>query len=87
MLLVHRVQIISHRKQTLHRMRLRKFVSRRPLEDEYCLYEFEPDEDKVIQQVDLYTLGLKSGNGECPFVASIPEIFDFLQGPPYVVVL
>ena len=55
--IVRRINI--NKTQILHRIRLKKFVPNHPLEDNFREQQFQPDEEIVIPQDDLYTITWK----------------------------
>ena len=52
-------RINTNKTQILHRIRLKKFVPNRPLEDNFQEHRLQPDEEIVIPQDDLYVITWK----------------------------
>ena len=46
----------TNKTQILHRIRLKKFVAKTPLEDKYAKEKLQPDDEIIIPQDDLYTI-------------------------------
>ena len=57
-------RINTNKTQILHRIRLKNFVSNRPLEDNFQEQRLQPDEEVVIPQDDLYVITWETDFGE-----------------------
>ena len=53
----------TNKTQILHRIRLKKFVPNQPLEDSYQREKFQPDDEIIIPQDDLYTIAWETDFG------------------------
>ena len=57
-------RINTNKTQILHRIRLKKFVPNRPIEDNFQEQRLQPDEEIVIPQDDLYVITWETDFGE-----------------------
>ena len=57
-------RINTNKTQILHRIRLKKFVSNQPLENNFQEQQLQPDEEIVIPQDDLYIITWETNSGE-----------------------
>ena len=73
-------RINTNKTQILHRIRLKKFVPNKPLEDNFREQRLQPDEEVVIPQDDLYSLTWETDfgtqlvtRGHDPIPTSLPN--------------
>ena len=59
-------KIIFNTAQFFHRIRLRKFTTDTPLENNYTNEKFRPDDDIVIPQDDLYNIAWEAQSNPSP---------------------